>query len=176
MNLFDILYKAAFALGGLSLLVFLSGHAGFLSTGAVLFLSATALCRVRFFREEESKDAFAIERERFTKQEIALFLLAAAFLLSVIPLSLTPPIARDELIQHLAAGKLYVERGAIFEIPSMSFTYLPSGIDSLYLVPMATGNDVIPKLIHLLFGFLSALAVYAYLKPRAGGPTPLPDS
>ncbi|MEK7881148.1 MAG: hypothetical protein AAB210_04540, partial [Deltaproteobacteria bacterium] len=151
MNLFDILYKAAFALGGLSLLVFLSGHAGFLSTGAVLFLSATAFVAFVFFARKNLKDAFTIERERFSKQEILLFLLAVLFMVSVIPLSLTPPIARDELIQHLAAGKLYIERGAIFEIPSMSFTYLPSGIDSLYLVPMATGNDVIPKLIHLLF-------------------------
>lgn len=170
MNLFDILYKAAFALGGLSLLVFLSGHAGFLSAGAVLFLSAAALVAFVFSARKNLKDAFGAGRERFAGQEIAQFVLAAAFLLSVIPLALTPPIARDELIHHLAAGKLYIESGAIFEIPNMSFTYLPSAIDSLYLIPMAVGNDVIPKLIHLLFGFLSTLAVYAYLKPRAGRP------
>ncbi|MFZ3072489.1 MAG: glycosyltransferase family 39 protein [Thermodesulfobacteriota bacterium] len=178
MNLFDILYKAAFALGGLSLLVFLSGHAGFLSTGAVLLLSATALVAFVFFARKNLKDAFdagracvdAFRREPFSKQEILLFLLAVSFMLAVIPLALTPPIARDELIHHLAAAKLYVERGAIFEIAFMPFTYLPSAIDSLYLIPMAAGNDVIPKLIHLLFGFLSALTVYAYLKPRAGRP------
>jgi len=45
--------------------------------------------------------------------------------LSIVLLSLVPPVAKDELVHHLAVPKLYLKHGGMVEIPFMDFSYYP---------------------------------------------------
>ena len=81
-----------------------------------------------------------------------------------------PPTVRDELIQHLALPKLYINEGRIWEIRHIGFSYLPQNIDLLYIIPLALGSDMAPRLVHLLFAVMTAGLVYSFILPRAGRP------
>jgi len=92
--------------------------------------------------------------------------LLLVLIISVLILSLVPPVSRDALIHHLALPKLYLEHGGIFEIPFMDFSYYPMNLDLLYLIPLYFGNDIIPKFIHFSFALLTAWLVFYYLRRR----------
>lgn len=85
-------------------------------------------------------------------------------------LCLTPPVSRDALIHHLTVPKLYLKHGGMVELPYMRFSYYPGNLHLLYLLPLAAGNDILPKVIHWTFGLGTALLVFFYLRPRAGKP------
>jgi len=95
-----------------------------------------------------------------------LWLLILSVLLAEVVLGLVPPVARDELIHHLAMPKLYLQAGRIKEIPFALHSYHPMLLDMLYTPFVKWGWDSIPKLIHGLFGFLTGLLLYAYLAHR----------
>jgi len=96
----------------------------------------------------------------------ALLSLLTAIIVSIILLSLVPPVSRDALVHHLNVPKLYIAHGGIYEIPSMPFSYYPMNLDLLYLIPLYLGNDIVPKLIHFCFALLTAWLIYRYLKRR----------
>ncbi len=93
-------------------------------------------------------------------------ILLAAIIVSIIILSSVPPVSRDALVHHLNVPKLYIEHGAIYEIPSMPFSYYPMNLDLLYLIPLYLGNDIVPKLIHFCFALLTAWLIFHYLRRR----------
>lgn len=105
---------------------------------------------------------------RFTTAEKLLLAACVLSVLSILPLALMPPAVRDELIQHLALPKLYLNAGRIWEAKHIGFSYLPANIDLLYMIPLALGSDVAPRLIHLFFAVLTASLVYSFILPRAG--------
>ena len=96
-----------------------------------------------------------------------LVTLAGIFIVEVL-LCLTPPVSRDALIHHLAIPKLWIRHGGFVETPWASFSYMPMNVDILYLVPLLFGNDTIPALIHLAFGWATGYLVYRYLREQAG--------
>ncbi|NPV03235.1 MAG: phospholipid carrier-dependent glycosyltransferase [Syntrophaceae bacterium] len=83
-------------------------------------------------------------------------------------LCLLPPASRDALIHHLAIPKLWIRHGGFYEIPWSNESYFPMNIDLLYLVPLAFGCDVVPALIHMLFGWGTGYLVYRYLRRHEG--------
>jgi len=92
--------------------------------------------------------------------------LLGAWIISIVILSLVPPVSKDALVHHLALPKLYLEHGGIYEIPSMIFSYYPMNLDLLYLIPLYFGNDILPKLIHFSFALLTAWMIFLYLRRR----------
>jgi hypothetical protein len=108
---------------------------------------------------------------RYFNKAMAIFFIALALFLlfvSVIVMSLVPPVSRDELVHHLAVPRLYLKHGGIYEIPYMDFSYFPMNLDLLYMIPLYFGNDIVPKFIHFTFAILTAWLIYGYLKKRAG--------
>jgi len=97
---------------------------------------------------------------------ILLCIAVSGFLITEILLNLTPPISRDALIHHLAIPKLWLLHGGFYEIPWADFSYFPMNIDLLYLIPLYFKNDIVPKFIHLAFGFGTGLLIYSYVKNR----------
>lgn len=97
-----------------------------------------------------------------------LLSLLSLLVASVIILSWVPPVAKDELVHHLAVPKLYLKHGGMYEIPFMPFSYYPMNLDLLYLIPLHFGNDIIPKFIHFSFALLTAGLLHRYLKRRTG--------
>ena len=96
-----------------------------------------------------------------------LVICLAVLILSIIVLSLVPPVSRDALTHHLAVPKLYIKHGGIYEIPFMDFSYYPMNLELLYLVPLYFGNDIAPKFIHFSFALLTAWLIFYYLRKRA---------
>src|SRR3989338_7654153 len=95
-----------------------------------------------------------------------LWLLILLVLGAEIVLGFLPPTARDELTHHLAIPRLYVKAGRILEVPFALYSYYPMLLDMLYMPWVRWGWDSIPKLIHGLYGFMTALLLYAYLARR----------
>ncbi|MRR16052.1 MAG: phospholipid carrier-dependent glycosyltransferase [Deltaproteobacteria bacterium] len=101
---------------------------------------------------------------------IILLLLATIFLFAALEvlLALTPPIARDVLIHHLAIPKLWLMHGGFYETPWAVYSYYPMNLDLLYLAPLYFGNDIVPNFIHLSFSLGTAVLIYLYLKSKVG--------
>lgn len=97
---------------------------------------------------------------------ILLVILLIGLGVSITLLALVPPISRDALTHHLAIPKLYLQQGAIYEIPELGFSYYPMNLDLLYMIPMTFGNDIAPKFIHFCFALLSGLLIYRYLRQK----------
>lgn len=97
-----------------------------------------------------------------------LALMLITLVVSILIMSMVPPVSKDALVHHLAIPKLYLNHGSLYEIPFMRFSYFPMNLDLLYMIPLYFGNDILPKLIHFTFAFLTAGLVFYYLKKRAG--------
>jgi 4-amino-4-deoxy-L-arabinose transferase-like glycosyltransferase len=102
----------------------------------------------------------------YLKMSLILFIFVLVIAVGI--LSWVPPVSRDALTHHLAVPKLYLQHGGVYEIPSIKFSYYPMNLDYLYMIPLAFGNDIIPKFIHFLFAMLTAAILYGYLKNRLG--------
>ena len=86
--------------------------------------------------------------------------------ISLLMLACVPPISRDALIHHLQVPKLYLQHGAIYQIPELPFSYYPMNLDLLYMWALHFGNDILPKYIHMFFGLGTALLIYNHLNKR----------
>jgi len=107
----------------------------------------------------EKKDIYYIKA--------VLILCLAVLIVSIIILSLVPPVSKDALTHHLAVPKLYINHGEIYEIPFIEFSYYPMNLEFLYLIPLYFGNDIIPNFIHFAFAILTAWLIFCYLRKRA---------
>lgn len=109
----------------------------------------------------------ALKSGRFRSAVLAVLLCSIlALITSIILLASVPPVSRDALTHHLYVPKLYLQHGAIYEIPDIAFSYYPMNLDLLYLIPLYFGNDIAAKYIHFFFGLLTAWLLYEYLKTR----------
>lgn len=164
MYAMPLIYKTGFILGGLSLAVFFLGITGLLFPASLAVVSAFAAVLFIYSCRGISFKGLS----EFSPAEKLLLAACVLSVLSILPLALMPPSVRDELIQHLALPKLYIGAGRIWEIRHIGFSYLPQNIDLLYLIPLALGSDIVPRLMHLLFAVMTAGLVYSFILPRAG--------
>jgi len=95
---------------------------------------------------------------------VVLLCIICVFVLTACLLALTPPIARDVLIHHLAIPKLWINHGGFYETPWAAYSYYPMNLELLYLISLYFGSDIIPNFIHLGFGIGTAIIIYFYLK------------
>ena len=114
--------------------------------------------------EEGSTQLHNVSQKSFLTAALLSFL--AAIAISIVLLSYVPPVSKDALIHHLNVPKLYLEKGKIYEIPSLPFSYYPMNLDFIYLIPLYLGNDIVPKLIHFSFALLTAWLIFHYLRRR----------
>lgn len=160
-----LLYRTCLAgclLGGVATLYFVGGLAGYLqhpvfNLAAVGGVFVAALFFLYVF--------FATMPQR-SRLGFSVWSLTLLILLVQVALGFLPPTARDELTHHLALPRLYAAAGRVFEVPFAPYSYYPMLLDMLYTPWVQWGWDSVPKLIHGLFGFLTALLLYAYLAYR----------
>lgn len=99
----------------------------------------------------------------------ALFVVAYLLhFLWIVLLAAVPPVSRDALTHHLALPKLWVEQGALYEMPEIIFSYYPQLVDLLYTIPLALGNDIAAKYIHFTFALLTTLIIFLFVRRRIG--------
>jgi hypothetical protein len=109
-----------------------------------------------------------INKIRVSKNLFAAILCIAILMLLLIEiiLSITPPIARDALIHHLAIPKLWIRNGGFYEIKWADFSYFPMNLDLLYIIPIYLHKDFLANFIHMSFGIGTALLIYQYLNNK----------
>jgi len=110
----------------------------------------------------------AINTLRVSRHLFAVILCTAILMLVALEfiLNLTPPIARDALIHHLAIPKLWLKNSGFYEIKWADFSYFPMNIDLLYIIPLYFNKDFLTNFIHMSFGIGTALLIYHYLKNK----------
>jgi 4-amino-4-deoxy-L-arabinose transferase-like glycosyltransferase len=96
----------------------------------------------------------------------AIWITLGIFLTTEIILCLIPATARDELSPPIAIPPLCARTGGVIEIPVSPYSYYPMLLEILYTPWVYRGYDFVPKLVHGLFGYLTGLALYAYLSRR----------
>ncbi|MBI2985984.1 MAG: glycosyltransferase family 39 protein [Deltaproteobacteria bacterium] len=160
-----LLYRISFCgclLGAIATLYLIGGLSGFVGSALLNVAAAAGISLAALFF------LYVLFIQMLDKSRWMLLLWCSILLvLSVeVVLGLVPPTARDELSHHLAMPRLYVRAGRIFEIPFAPYSYYPMLLEMLYVPWVRWGWDSVPKLIHGLFGFLTALLLYAYLARR----------
>ena len=98
--------------------------------------------------------------------EVGLISIAFVIVLLIALLAWVPPVSRDALIHHLAIPKLWIAHGGIYEMPASPFSYYPMNLDLLYTIPLMFGHDILPKIIHFIFGLLTGWLVFKYIQKR----------
>jgi hypothetical protein len=73
--------------------------------------------------------------------------------------ALTPPVARDSLVYHLALPKQYLKNGQWLEVPHNIYSYFPSLTEAIYTLVEGLGSQY-PSLIHFGFGLACLAATY----------------
>ena len=160
-----LLYRTSLCgclLGAVATLYLLGGLGGLVGSPLLNGSAAAGVFLAAFF----FLYVFFIQMPDKNRWSLALWFLVL-FILSVeVVLALLPPTARDELTHHLAIPRLYAKAGRILEVPFAPYSYYPMLLDMLYVPWVRWGWDSVPKLIHGLFGMLTALLLYAYLARR----------
>jgi 4-amino-4-deoxy-L-arabinose transferase-like glycosyltransferase len=99
-----------------------------------------------------------------------LIAIGLGLIVSITILAAVPPVDRDALTHHLAVPKLYLQHGAMVEIPWVPFSYYPMNLDLIYLIPLYFGQDIAAKYIHFGFALLTAALICGYVRRRTGSP------
>lgn len=68
----------------------------------------------------------------------------------------------DSLLFHLAVPSQYIVHGGIKPIPGNLFSNLPQGIEMLYTGALMLGDERLCRMLHVSFGILAALSVFAF--------------
>lgn len=100
------------------------------------------------------------------KQQTSKFLILSIIILVIYNalLAVVPPVSRDALTHHLFIPKLYIKKGAIYEISDLISSYYPMNLDLIYTISLWTGSDIAPKYIHMLLGLATAWLIFRYLQ------------
>lgn len=106
------------------------------------------------------------QRPRQSRAARLLLAGSAVVVLVVMVMNLVPPIARDELVYHLAVPALYIRAGHSIELPFIVHAYYPMLLEMLYIPLLAHLPEQAPKYLHLACGLATSALVYLYLATR----------
>ena len=155
--------KACASLGAgfffLSVTIFLEGISGILYREIIVADLALLFAAAVFFFFKYAKEFRKSAALSTSKLPLVSILLSLAPLFTICML---PPTARDELVYHLAAPKLYLKHHMIFNIEGNIFAAFPSFTEMLYTIPLALGYESSARLLHLNFCILSSVTLYFF--------------
>ncbi|MDP3939989.1 MAG: glycosyltransferase family 39 protein [Deltaproteobacteria bacterium] len=151
-------------LGGV--LLYAAGIAGALGQATLVFLAVVigGGLVVLAARSPASRRAVSAAVRAHPLPAVALAAAAAIPLY----LGLSPPVARDALIHHLALPRLFLDAGRIVDVPFALHAAYPQGTDMLYLLPVGLGADWTSGWIHLGFGILASAVLGMRARRWAG--------
>jgi len=159
----EIAFSAALGLGALSLLTFGLGLVGlfhrwlfwllFLVLAVILFPQIRAIVN-------QLREGPILPTGTRLNRTLAIYL---GFILTLAFFQcLTPPIAWDSQVYHLTGPKLYLQAHRLpvdIDIPYLGF---PSLLEMLFTAGLLLKGDIVAKLIHYAYGFLTLLALFAF--------------
>lgn len=86
-------------------------------------------------------------------------------------IALIPPVTLDEVAYHLAVPRTWVLEQRVVELPLISHSYFPLGIESADLFALSALGDrggVSSHLLHLLAAFATAMVIASWFRRRYG--------
>lgn len=156
--------------GGLILMTFLLSALHILNPVSIAgILIISLIIGKKAFINAISRAITGIKPTRF---QFTTFQIGCIIILSIMGLfnllgALAPTTDTDGLAYHLAVPKYYLVHGGFTYNPIMVFNW-PLTVEMLYTIAIALSSDSLAKLIHLMFGIMSALAVYLFTKEWFG--------
>ena len=136
-------------------LVFLLGLTSLLYSISLLvvLLPGVALLIVRSLPALFSQRLGPTARQRWPQNPLVWLMLLPILFFVALALSgaLTPPIARDSLVYHLALPKLYLQHHQWLEVPENIYSFFPGLAECLYTLVLGLGSHY-PALVHAVFG------------------------
>jgi hypothetical protein len=172
-SLEDLLFSVGLGLGLVSLGTLALGLLGLLFRwlfwGLLLLLVGV---NIRPIRDILRKVRPHLTGHHLSRSSMLLFAFLAITLLLSISSALTPPVAWDALVYHLAGPKSYIEAGRVLFAPDNFHLSFPALTEMLFLGGMLLKGDIVPQLVHLSFGALSVAAVYSFSRKHFSGHVP----
>ena len=161
----EIVFSAALGLGALSLLTFGLGLFGFLHRWLfwllLLVLAVILYPQIRAIANQLRKGPILPSGTRLDR-------ILAVYLGFILTLSffqcLTPSIAWDSQVYHLTGPKLYLQAHRLpvdIDIPYLGF---PPLLEMLFTAGLLLKGDIVARLIHYAYGFLTLLALFAFAR------------
>jgi hypothetical protein len=112
-------------------------------------------------------------RQPFSRFSLLLCAFLGITLLVALLSALTPPVAWDALVYHLAGPKTYIETARVSYVPDNFHLSFPSLTEMLFMCGMLLKGDIVPHLLHLSVGALTVAAIYAFSRQRFGSYVPV---
>jgi hypothetical protein len=161
-----LVIQAGVGIGVLALLVLLLGATLGLSS---LLLWGELLVGIIVFRKPVIAWLRLWHAARQLLQDLTLLeglLAACTFLILAMALviSLSPPLAFDALVYHLALPRLYLQAGRIYYVPQIMFWGMPQTGEMLYTLGMGLAGEQTAALIGWGFGFLTLIGLAGTLQ------------
>jgi len=164
-SLEEIVFSAALGLGALSLLTFVLGLVGLLHRWLfwllLVVLAAVLYPQIRALIHQLRAGSILPTGTRLNRT-LAIYL---GFILTLTFFQcLTPPTAWDSQVYHLTGPKLYLQAHRLpvdIDIPLLGY---PPLLDMLFMAGLLLKGDIVAKLIHYAYGFLTLLALFAFAR------------
>lgn len=144
----------------------------FLGIFNILFKEAVVSTTILFvllslfsYRNKRKKIVRIVHKEAKLINNRLIFLLLVLFVMQVIVNligALGPELAFDALWYHLTLPKLFLQNHAVYHIPGglLYYSDMPKLGEMFYIGGISFGNEIVAKLIHLVFGLLTSIAIY----------------
>lgn len=164
------MFALAFLIGIYGNIILVLGLSGFLNSNFIYAVSILMLAvSVVYFREEILGSFRQIKTKKLFDNLIfkgkfpllTILLLIVQLIINLIG-ALSPELAFDALWYHLTLPKIYLLNNSIFHIPGglLYYSDMPKLTELIYTLPLALGSEVYAKIIHLIFGVLTSVAIY----------------
>jgi len=158
------MFLFALLLGIYSYSIFFLGLLGLLYR-LILLIFTVVFIGFAFFITRKSFFESLRKLKEIRLQNTLLLLCVGLFLLQLLVNfigALGPGLAFDELWYHVTLPKLWLLHHQIFFIPGglLYYSAMPKLAELLYAAGLSFGNEIVPQLIHFIFGLLICLVIY----------------
>ncbi|MDH4135746.1 MAG: hypothetical protein OEW09_03370, partial [Anaerolineae bacterium] len=161
----EVVFSAALGLGALSLLTFGLGLVGlfhrWLFWLLLVVLAVILYPQIRAIASQLREGSILPTGTRLNRT-LAIYL--GFILILTFFRCLTPPTAWDSQVYHLTAPKLYLQAHRLpvdIDIPYLGF---PPLVEMLFTAGLLLKGDIVARLIHYAYGFLTLLALFAFAR------------
>jgi len=159
-------FAIAIGLGVLAYAILGVGLVGALHAWVLILVLAALFavgCRHIIALIQRLPAAFSTSRPR-TAGAAALGVFILVIFLATLLGSLAPAADADydSLVYHLAIPKVYLRDGSIHSIPWLTHSNFPFTLEMLYTLGLLLRDQSLSKLFHFGYGWLSALAIFAF--------------
>ncbi len=149
-------------IGGFAYLVFFLGIPGLVYKQVLIgYMFVSVAVSVIVFRSQLLR-RFSQIKFKLTKPQLFLCMILGIQAGINLIGALGPELAFDSLWYHLTLPKLYLLHHSVYFVPGwlLNYSAMPKLIEMIYMVGLAFGNEIIPKLIHFMFGIMICISVY----------------